>query len=98
MQRMNLVVGVDREPVDGEVVRLRVGIADIDSSSWLSKPAVMDASQVIRRLEAGELFRTFGIDGIGDCLSLKTDERGYVRIVAVDEFAAESQLDDLPPC
>lgn len=93
----NLVTAVERD-AGGLVLRLSVGVADLEARVWLAKPVPISAFSVARRIRAGELFQTLRNGELGPLLSVE-DRAGLDFLVEADEGPPSGfQLCDLPPC
>ena len=99
MERLNVVTGVDRER-NGRVIRLCVGVANLGNSSWLSRPVTIGAEYVIKRIKAGETFRTVLNGVVGPSLGVVRETDGAESIIPIDEQAhlVVVRFEDLPPC
>lgn len=81
-----------RDPTDGNIVRLLVGVADRKTRNWLSQPSVMAAEFVARCIQSGQAFQVFAYGQLGPFLAVADG-----HLVAADGEPTEMTLDDLPP-
>lgn len=93
----NLVTAVERD-TRGMVLRLTVGIADLEERVWLAKPVPLSAFSVARRIRAGERFQALRAGELGPLLGVR-EHAGIDVVVEADEGPPSGfQLNDLPPC
>lgn len=93
----NLVTAIERDK-RGMVLRLSVGIADLEARVWLARPVPLSAFSVARRIRAGESFQTLRLGELGPRLGI--EERAGIDVVveARDEPPSGFHLLDLPAC
>lgn len=97
MATKNLVTAVERN-ARGMVLRLSVGIADLDARVWLARPAAQSAFSIARRIRAGEQFQTLHDGELGPNLGVESHD-GIDLVVEIEENPPSGfQLGDLPPC
>lgn len=93
----NLVTAVERD-AHGMVLRLSVGIADIDGRVWLARPAPLSAFSIARRIRAGERFQTLYDGELGPMLGVESHDGIDLVVEIEDNPPSGFQLGDLPPC